>query len=130
MVLAVGSVYATFSMPAIQQETNISAGMPLIQEISPIREEITVQEVIDAYPDLEWVMKCESNFRQFKKGKVLRGEINHHDMGIFQINEIIWGRKAKELGYDIYTLKGNLLMGVWIFNNYGINQWECVKNIN
>ena len=115
-------------MPTIQQKDNIVAGMPLIQEISPIREEITIREVIDTYPDLEWVMKCESNFRQFDKGKVLRGKINPYDVGIFQINEIVWGRKAKELGYDIYTLEGNLLMGVFIFDTYGINQWECVKN--
>ncbi|KND52090.1 MAG: hypothetical protein AB198_00750 [Parcubacteria bacterium C7867-003] len=44
-----------------------------------------------------------------------------------QIKEDIWGAKAKELGFDIYTLDGCLEMALWIRKDpksRGVHEWE------
>jgi len=62
--------------------------------------------------------------RQFNPdGSVLRGKINPHDIGEFQINELFWGTQAVKLGFDIFTAEGNRDMALWIFENYGLRPW-------
>lgn len=71
------------------------------------------------------IAKCESGDKQFNKdGTVKRGEINNKDIGRWQINEKYWLKKSQELGFDIYTPEGNLQMGLWIYNNYGVKPWS------
>jgi len=60
-------------------------------------------------------------------GSVLKGYPNPHDIGLAQINEPTWGKKAKELGYDIYTYQGNLMMAKWIFDHQGSKPWNWSK---
>lgn len=76
------------------------------------------------FPLLKRIAACESTGdvkgvpRQFlPNGEVLRGYPNPHDIGEFQINEPTWGKVAKQLGFDIYTEKGNFAMGKWIYVN-------------
>ena len=57
-------------------------------------------------------------------GKVLRGYPNPDDLGLGQINIPTWGKKAKELGFDLNTYEGNLAMSKWIFDNYGSGPWK------
>ena len=57
-------------------------------------------------------------------GKVVRGKRNRHDTGLFQINTIVWGKKAQELGYDIRTPEGNTHMARYLFENYGSVPWQ------
>ncbi len=62
------------------------------------------------------VAACESQFRQFNEdGDVLHGIVNPKDIGIFQINEKYWLDKSIELGYDIYTIEGNINMAKYIY---------------
>lgn len=71
------------------------------------------------------VAQCESGFIQFNKdGSVFRGVKNPKDVGIFQINEPSWLKKSIELGYNIYTIEGNIQMARWIHDNAGISQWR------
>ena len=83
------------------------------------------------YEQLKHIASCESwgdpnkEPRQFNaSGTVLKGYPNPNDIGMMQIHEPIWGAKAKELGFDIYTYDGNLAMGKWIFDRYGENPWK------
>lgn len=68
---------------------------------------------------------CESGLRQFdRNGKVLRGKINNHDIGLFQISETYWLDTASKLGYNIYTLSDNIKMAKYIYENQGIEAWK------
>lgn len=49
------------------------------------------------------------------------------DWGICQINDYHWGKKARELGYDIMTLEGNEAMCEWLFLNHGTEPWGASK---
>ena len=75
-------------------------------------------------PILRKIAKCEGVSQFDSKGKVTRGKVNKHDIGELQINEEIWGKKAKDLGFDIYTLEGNRAMGKWLLANYGSTKWK------
>lgn len=75
-------------------------------------------------PILEKISFCEGKTQFDKNGEVIRGEINRDDIGGLQINEIIWGEKARKLGYNIYEQEGNEKMGIWLLHNYGTTVWE------
>lgn len=60
-------------------------------------------------------------------GKVLRGIVNPHDIGQCQINEDVWGEKARAMGLDIYSFNGNRKMANWIYESYGNSPWYLSK---
>jgi hypothetical protein len=83
-----------------------------------------------SYPLLKHITSCESwgdpnkEPRQFlPDGSVLRGYPNPDDIGLGQINIPTWGKKAQELGFDLYSYDGNLAMSKWIFDHYGSKPW-------
>lgn len=91
-------------------------------EITPQAQQIQVPAI------LRHIANCESGNRQFESdGRVVRGNQNRHDIGRFQINELIWGGTASALGYDIYTDEGNTKMALWIFNQDGARPWFWSK---
>jgi len=76
-------------------------------------------------PVMQRIAQCESRGQHFTKdGQVVRGKRNPHDTGLFQINTVVWGKKAEELGYDIRTQEGNALMARYLFENYGSVPWQ------
>src|SRR5262249_37989172 len=76
-------------------------------------------------PVLQRIAQCESHGQHWaRNGKVMRGKRNPHDTGLFQINTIVWGKKAQELGYDIRTPEGNTDMARYLFENYGSVPWQ------
>ena len=68
--------------------------------------------------------RCESTFRQFKDGEVLRGLINPLDVGLYQINEGYHLADAIRLGYDIHTLEGNTAYANWLVKRQGYKPWN------
>ena len=52
---------------------------------------------------------------------------NAHSYEYAQINLPIWGKTAKQLGFDLYTYDGNLEMAKWIFDHYGSKPWTYSK---
>ena len=71
--------------------------------------------------DIAW---CESRMRQWDdKGKVFRGEVNHNDVGIMQINSLYHADEAKDLGLDINTLLGNLKFAKVLYEKEGTQPW-------
>jgi hypothetical protein len=52
-------------------------------------------------PVMQRIAQCESRGQHFTKdGKVVRGKRNPQDTGLFQINAVVWAKKAEELGYN------------------------------
>ena len=75
------------------------------------------------------VAKCESGWRQFnKEGSVLRGKVNNKDVGYFQINETYHLDTSIRLGYDIYTLIGNILYAKYLLDTYGLKPWKASES--
>lgn len=71
------------------------------------------------------VAECESNTRQFDfYGNVLRGKVNSKDVGIFQVNEKYHLADSVKLGMDIYTIKGNVDYGYYLFSRNWTRDWK------
>ena len=86
-------------------------------------EEIIAEHLKDT-PILKKVALCESQNRQFdEKGLVLRGQYNHQDVGLMQINEKYHLGTSKKLGYDIYTLEGNMDYAKYLYRTQGLKPW-------
>ncbi len=83
-----------------------------------------VRDYFKNNPILAEISKCESTFRQFdSKGNVIRGIENPDDVGLMQINLFYHGDTAKKLGYDLYTVDGNLGFAQWLYEKYGSSPW-------
>ena len=100
---------------------------PKVTEAEP--EVRTIQVIDESLPPiLVKIASCESSGEHFdSNGQVKLGKKNPNDIGKFQINQTTWGRKAHELGYDIYDERGNEDMARWIFFNQGTGDWSLSK---
>lgn len=88
----------------------------------------TTKEIVTEYfsdtPVLAEVAYCESRFTQFNKdGSVLRGRVNRADVGVMQINEKYHAAAAVRLGYDLYTLEGNIAYARYLYDTQGTRPW-------
>jgi hypothetical protein len=95
-----------------------------VSQAKPITPVVIVQE--DTLPPvLHRIAQCESRGQHFTKdGSVVRGKQHAADLGLFQINTVVWGTKAQELGYDLHTPEGNTNMARYLFDNYGSVPWQ------
>lgn len=89
----------------------------------------TLEAYVKAYykdtPELAEIAKCESNFRQYDaSGAILKGTVDPDDIGIMQINKYYNGDNAEKLGYDIYTIDGNLAYAKVLYEKYGDAPWS------
>ncbi len=81
-----------------------------------------------AFSVLEKIAWCESKGKQFGRGgNVIRGK-NPNDVGKYQINQIVWGEKARMLGYDLHTEEGNEAMALVIFEAEGAHPWRASRH--
>lgn len=83
-----------------------------------------VESYFSDIPELSAVAYCESRYRHVDQdGNLFRGIVNNKDVGVMQINEYYHLEKAKELGFDIYTLKGNMAYARHIYEEQGLQPW-------
>ncbi len=86
--------------------------------------EAQVRNYFSDTPILAEVARCESHFTQFTdSGNVLRGKVVRADVGVMQINEDYHLTEAKKLGYDIYTLEGNMAFAKYLYSKNGARDW-------
>jgi len=116
-LLLVGAVVLGTSMPSRGTHQVVP------QVVRQTRVVIVKDETLP--PVLQRIAQCESHGHHWTmNGKVMRGKRNRHDTGLFQINTIVWGKKAQELGYDIRTPEGNAHMARYLFAHYGSVPWQ------
>lgn len=85
-----------------------------------------VKEYFKNDPILVDIARCESTFLQFDKdGNVIRGNVNRLDVGIMQINEKYHLERSKKLGFDIYTVDGNLGYAKYMYEEQGAAPWKA-----
>jgi hypothetical protein len=81
-----------------------------------------VETTFASSPEMVAVAKCESGFRQFTaSGAVLRGPGDN--IGVFQINEKSHATNSKNLGFDIYTVEGNIGYAKYLYDKQGTRPW-------
>lgn len=108
----------------------LSQPLPSPGERSPAPQALHATPVIIVQADtlppvLHRIAQCESRGQHFtKEGRVVRGKQHTADLGLFQINTVVWGTKAQELGYDLHTPEGNTNMARYLFENYGSVPWQ------
>lgn len=87
--------------------------------------QIEIKNKIEAVfgPEMVSIIRCESNFRQFKNDIPLLSPTS--DVGVMQINRVHWAR-AKSLGLDIFnSVDDNIIMGKIIYDEQGVGAWVC-----
>ncbi len=103
----------------------IVEGEALDPSIIPLTIETRVRDYFKDTPLLIEIAYCESRFRQYgKDGDVLRGEVVPEDIGVMQINEYFHKDAALKLGFDIYSLEGNLAYAKWLYEKEGSQPWK------
>ena len=77
--------------------------------------------------ELQVVSICESGGRQFdKKGNLITSYTKDH--GFMQINEKAHAQTAKKLGFDIYSERGNMAYGYYLYKLNGLKDWSASKH--
>jgi len=92
----------------------------------------SVQKKAIAYfkdePILVAIAGCESSYRQVNdSGYLVRGKIDHDDIGVMQINEHYNGTEAAALGDDIKSLDGNMAFAKYLYEQEGTKPWASSK---
>ncbi len=113
---AVGSAPVTQAVPTV------------VTVDAEARKPLTVKEAVTSYfsdlPIMIDIARCESRFRQTdKNGNTLRGEVNNLDVGVMQINEKYHLEQSKKLGYNIYTIEGNMGYARYLYEKEGARPW-------
>lgn len=110
---------AIFSTPVALSETIVDESLRNSETLSQYVREYFVDTPILA--DIAW---CESTMRHFdKNGDVLRGMVDNDDIGVMQINARYHEKDAAALGFDIYTLHGNLGFAQHLYDRQGVRPW-------
>jgi hypothetical protein len=108
LLLIVAAVFGT-SMPSK------GAHHIVPQVVQQTRVDIVQDETLP--PVLQRIAQCESHGQHWIRNRtILRGTRNRHDTGLFQLNTVVWGKKAQKLGYDIRTPEGNAHMARFLFD--------------
>lgn len=80
-----------------------------------------------SHPVLVAIAKCESGMRHFDdRGRVLKNP-RSSATGVMQIVSSIHRDRARRLGYDIYTLTGNLGYAVHLYQAEGTRPWAASR---
>jgi hypothetical protein len=110
--------------------SNVETVNPRIEQVVVLdkKPEPTTKQLVEEYfsdmPVLIDVAYCESSFTQFNPdGSVLRGRVNPADVGVMQINERYHAGTAIQLGYNIYSLEGNMAYAEYLYSKYGTDPW-------
>ena len=94
------------------------------QTIYSVREKIV--EVKRTAPVLDRISKCENGGSHYdKNGQVAINKTQ--DIGKYQINVPIWGKKATEMGLDLSKESDNKIFAEYLYENFGSEPWVHSK---
>lgn len=97
--------------------------------IDPALVEKKVREFFADIPVMVAVAKCESRFRHYDaNGNVLKNRQGTSATGVLQIMASYHREAARDLGYDIDTLEGNLGYARHLYESNGTRDWEASRS--
>lgn len=129
LLSTVSGDHTAVTMPNMDITNEVAISVETRKEQTEKEKNVDVEAYVREYfkdiPILTKVAGCESGYRQFKNGKVLRGIVNPADVGVMQINEKYHLVASKKLGMDIYTIDGNLAYGRYLYEHrdLGTRPW-------
>jgi len=103
-------------------------------KVTAFQEKIIETEV--EAPVLDRIAGCESEGNRKSMGSHLGkdGQVRTNantngsvDIGKYQINQRAWGKKATELGLNLWEEADNEAMAKWIYKNRGTEDWYSSK---
>ena len=110
---------ALFSSPVALSETIVDEALRNPETLTEYVREYYADTPILA--DIAW---CESRIRHLDKdGNLLRGMVDPDDLGVMQINRRYHEKDAEKLGFDIYSLNGNLAYAQYLYDKQGVKPW-------
>lgn len=128
-----------YESPLSKKEA-ITTLAPKIKEVAPASQIKVKAKVVNSSPydklpmTLQRICSCESTGspnnipKQFDaSGNVIRGKVNHADVGMCQINtEPRNGHieMSRKLGFDLFTADGNASYALWLYNQEGTKPWK------
>ena len=94
--------------------------------ISAVQKQVRMQ--LAEVPLLIKIARCESDFRQFdESGKPLRNP-DSTATGALQIMYSVHNKKARLLGFDLNTIKGNTGYAKHLYRTQGTSPWNASKD--
>lgn len=117
-------------------EKMVTAEVKMAEATTVILRPLTEKEILQLYlyeqvgynvkdyNILKRIITCESQW------DIMAYNSKSNDYGLFQINQRYWEKKAKELGLENYKddWKENIQLGVWIYKNSGLFNWNWSKS--
>jgi hypothetical protein len=93
----------------------------------PVKEPVVVEHKIPL--PLQRVAFCESGNAHYDKyGRVIRGRVDHDDIGRFQINQRYHGTAAAKLGFDLFSPIGNTQYAMYLYEREGLKPWNASRS--
>lgn len=134
--VAVGAVLASLVGANLNLRTQSEINRIVIdaQESPVFSTRIPPKRVLSETETMRRIAWCESKHRQWDaSGNVLRGP-DGHDSGYYQIRETVHRDDAERLGFDIYTLDGNVGYAHHLMETQGYQPWYssqyCWSDVN
>lgn len=115
------------SMPIVSLNTpTVDTTVEQKLDANSMTTEEYVREYFTDIPVMAEIARCESRFRHYVNGgEVLRGEKIPQDRGVMQINEYYHLEDSKKLGFNIYTLEGNVAYARYLYEKQGTRPWRA-----
>lgn len=97
--------------------------------VNVTNEKVVTVEVDSKAPVLERIAKCESEGKHMTNGQVtVNGNTNGSvDIGKYQINMAVWGKKAAEMGLNLAIEADNEAFATYLYKNLGTEPWVWSK---
>lgn len=122
MPLAFGLSLAISSVLGAAPAAQTATPPVIVAEVQSVRS--SVEEYFADLPIMVAISQCESHYRQFNNdGSVYRGKQNTKDVGVMQINEYYHLDTSEKLGFDIYTIEGNMAYARYLYEREGTAPW-------
>ncbi len=96
----------------------------------PLAANEKAKDLIKKAPSvLEIIAACESGMKHYNEdtGNVLQGRITPGDVGLLQINSLVHEEQARELGFNIFSIYGNIGYAMKLYIEKGTQPWNSSK---
>jgi hypothetical protein len=121
------AVLFSFNQVSVAQASTASSSSSTVHNAAIV--EAKVREVFADTPAMIEIARCESKFRQFTdSGNPLRGGAGGQMVGVFQFFESVHASAAKNLGFDLTTLEGNLAYAKHVHDTQGTSPWNSARS--
>ena len=96
----------------------------------PLAANAKAKDLIEkAPPVLKIIAACESGMKHYNEdtGNVLQGRITPGDVGLLQINSLVHEEQAREFGFNIFSIYGNIGYAMKLYIEKGTQPWNSSK---